>query len=722
MSILSPIATKFQSLVKKLSDSALAQALQMHADPSDPKGFWLAQEAMGRSAARKEAQTASANQPTVVQQLAQQLTPQPPAVPQMAQAAPPMPPQGIATAMPPQGMPPQMPAAPMPPQAPPVAMAQAGGHVHDYGVASLPYEPRYEHGGIVSFDGTDGSYVNSIDYWRDGYPDLDTSLRNEETDREIDAMFGDAPEKTISAPENEATLAYQKAMDQGSPQRVDFGYDLLNSVFHLPALAADVVASPFNLARAAFKSGMVDLSPEGLAYAKQTGQTRSREDANPTNAFPFASGLSPFGFGTSTYDPNRGEEPSTQDQIVSQIKAESPETPAPFNPNWLMSASAAPSLLQQPAEETAPVDQELPPASTPRRIVEITGQQMAPSISPGLTGLSFDPGKPPSPADFPLDETTGKPTPYTLKSDAEIRKFENELNKREGYNPNLPVEFLKENQKDIEDLKKEEGIRAVRDVFRAMTQGFGSTTSVAQGLGAFGQALSRNFDESDRVITAKKDAFKRYNRELRLSQNDLARGNVDKSMGRRQKAEDALQAFEQRLADNKNKFILLQFEQARQDFRSNKEQALANQRLMISEKGDTARAQYAADLELRKAEATRAAEIQKQRNAVFSTGQLNQSDYFNAIKEISKNIEAEDLARYLAATHGVPIEQIDIEKITQDDVAKYAPIIAEERVLDLANRSIGASNDQKIALSRFLLGGSGLGSLGTGYTATPVPR
>jgi len=29
--------------------------------------------------------------------------------------------------------------------------AQAGGYIHDYGVASLPYTPHYEHGGIVSF-------------------------------------------------------------------------------------------------------------------------------------------------------------------------------------------------------------------------------------------------------------------------------------------------------------------------------------------------------------------------------------------------------------------------------------------------------------------------------------------------------------------------------------------------------------------------------------------
>ena len=58
--------------------------------------------------------------------------------------------------MPPQGVP-GMDAAPqMPPQG-----AQAGGYIHDFGVASLPYTPNYEHGGIVSFGGTtDGSYVD----------------------------------------------------------------------------------------------------------------------------------------------------------------------------------------------------------------------------------------------------------------------------------------------------------------------------------------------------------------------------------------------------------------------------------------------------------------------------------------------------------------------------------------------------------------------------------
>jgi hypothetical protein len=67
---------------------------------------------------------------------------------------------GAAPQMPPQGVP-GMDAAPqMPPQMPPQG-AQAGGYIHDLGVASLPYTPKYEHGGIVSFDGTaSGSYVD----------------------------------------------------------------------------------------------------------------------------------------------------------------------------------------------------------------------------------------------------------------------------------------------------------------------------------------------------------------------------------------------------------------------------------------------------------------------------------------------------------------------------------------------------------------------------------
>jgi len=55
------------------------------------------------------------------------------------------------------GAPPaQQPAPQMPQGVPgmgtPPQGAQAGGYIHDYGVASLPYTPKYEHGGIVSFE------------------------------------------------------------------------------------------------------------------------------------------------------------------------------------------------------------------------------------------------------------------------------------------------------------------------------------------------------------------------------------------------------------------------------------------------------------------------------------------------------------------------------------------------------------------------------------------
>ena len=666
MSILSPVAAQIQSLAKKLSDSALAQALQMHADPSDPKGFWLAQEAMGRSAARKEAQAASANSPTVVQQLAQQLNPPPP------QAMPPqMPPQGVATAMPPQAMPPQamppqMPVASMPPQAPPVAMAQAGGHVHDYGVASLPYTPRYEHGGIVSFNGEEQSYVNSIDYLKDGYPELDTSLRNKEIDQEVDAMFGETPEK-IPAPiaEGETTSISEKTPLQNY-------FNTKNDKYLWQAI----------------------LGPQTDPNAWEN-YLKTKKDSDLLAA-------------TKNYlaygNPVVSEKP--------QLQSEETKPAAPFNPNWLMSATAAPSLIQQPSEQAAPE----PVPTAPRRIVEVTGQPGGIPSYAGLPALNTDPGKPPSPADFPLDETTGKPKPFSMEDEAERKKIQNELSIREGYNPNLTTEFLAENQKDIEDLKKEEGTRALRDVFRAMTQGFGSTGSFAQGLGAFGQAISKNFDESEKVIDAKKTAFKKYNKELRLAQNDLARGEVDKGMGRYQKAEDAMQAFEQRLADNKNKYMIEQYSQGRQDYRSRLEQAAANQRTSIMEAGDTARAEIAARNEERKAEATRAAARQDKLTSFLTSGLIGQDTLLNKISEAQANVGRFDIAQYISQTQGIPIEQIDVEKITKDDIARYAPIIAQETVLAQMEKAINLSGRQKLGLATlFNLGGSG-----TGYTATPV--
>lgn len=49
----------------------------------------------------------------------------------------------------------------MPASQAPTQMAAQGGYIHDYGVASLPYEANYGHGGIVSFDGTKGSEVQA---------------------------------------------------------------------------------------------------------------------------------------------------------------------------------------------------------------------------------------------------------------------------------------------------------------------------------------------------------------------------------------------------------------------------------------------------------------------------------------------------------------------------------------------------------------------------------
>lgn len=63
-------------------------------------------------------------------------------------AAPPVAQQVVdkAVGAPPAGQ--AMPASPAPTQ-----MASHGGYIHDYGVASLPYEAHYGHGGIVSFEG-----------------------------------------------------------------------------------------------------------------------------------------------------------------------------------------------------------------------------------------------------------------------------------------------------------------------------------------------------------------------------------------------------------------------------------------------------------------------------------------------------------------------------------------------------------------------------------------
>ena len=52
------------------------------------------------------------------------------------------------------GAPPAGQAMPASPAPAPTQMAAQGGYIHDYGVASLPYEANYGHGGIVSFADT----------------------------------------------------------------------------------------------------------------------------------------------------------------------------------------------------------------------------------------------------------------------------------------------------------------------------------------------------------------------------------------------------------------------------------------------------------------------------------------------------------------------------------------------------------------------------------------
>ena len=64
-------------------------------------------------------------------------------------AAPPVAQQVVDKAV---GAPPAGQAMPASPSPAPTQMAAQGGYIHDYGVASLPYEANYGHGGIVSFD------------------------------------------------------------------------------------------------------------------------------------------------------------------------------------------------------------------------------------------------------------------------------------------------------------------------------------------------------------------------------------------------------------------------------------------------------------------------------------------------------------------------------------------------------------------------------------------
>jgi len=81
--------------------------------------------------------------------------------------------------MPPQGVPGMGAAPQMPPQG-----AQAGGYIHDYGVASLPYTPKYEHGGIVSFQ-EGGYFPASYNPYDDPNSDLYSRIKTPEEEQRI---------------------------------------------------------------------------------------------------------------------------------------------------------------------------------------------------------------------------------------------------------------------------------------------------------------------------------------------------------------------------------------------------------------------------------------------------------------------------------------------------------------------------------------------------------
>jgi len=98
------------------------------------------------------------------------------------------------------------------PQMPPQAM-QAGGHVHDYGVASLPYEPRYEEGGIVAFQ--EGGYYST---------DPSKEYRNRSF---IPEFIGeDIPDwwASVSAPSNPERIRVDKPQRKEEPQGTPYNF------------------------------------------------------------------------------------------------------------------------------------------------------------------------------------------------------------------------------------------------------------------------------------------------------------------------------------------------------------------------------------------------------------------------------------------------------------------------------------------------------------------
>ena len=690
MSILSPDAAQFQSLVKKLSDGALSQALQMHSDPSDPKGFWLAQEAMGRAAARKDAQTGNANQPTVAQQLAQQLTPQP-------QRMPP----GMG-AMPPQGMPPGMGA--MPPQGMSVAMAQAGGHVHDYGIAGLPYEPRYEHGGIVSFaEGGDEELDKGLYEGQsfEGYDPDDVSQMLAELDT--------------------------KGRSKEAQQQLEADTDAANV---LTALRSIATGPALGLAGAADVGTMIPRGFGALAWKRGEDGKLTRKMDNPDfNWFPATEAVknwadAPIGddFVSTRYDPNSDNAPlpkeeykPTTSNMFSALNPEAGNAPEkPFEAAPTPRRASVNDLYNPAALNQPPIPAEEPPAPMPPNIREVTPTGLASGADRFLMGSAGLPAAASAASGAPGQNyaisETAKPAERTPEDDIKDAQQLERLNKLYGYNPDLNQKFIEENAAALAGLSKKRGKAALSDLAAAMVA-FGQGTA-KQGLMSFGQTLNERFRQSDKEIDAEEAAYKKRDVELRSGLNDLKKNNVEKGMAKIEKANADFTAWKdnrEKGETERNKTVFEREQEARQkalDRAADRDKTYAE--IVSNER--SVRAEEARTL------AAREAATQDKLINFFTSGLLTEEQFVNLKVKFSKDIDSDDVASYISTTTGVAV---DPDKLTETDIEKYTDEIANLKVTNYVEQSRKFIGTQKQDMAEALYGsGRGLGS----FTASPLPQ
>jgi hypothetical protein len=155
---------------------------------------------------------------------------------------------------------------------------QAGGHVHDYGVASLPYVPRYEHGGVVAFvkGGGDGEPRSPEEQQR-----MDDAI--------LELRMAESPEARAAVPEAE-----RQALGIRQNQRIATGEDVhpiweKNKFQYIPAQAN----GPGSPAMITFGEPKPKLPPSGTPYVDVFSPDLSSEgvDKLTKNAFPPGSNL-----------------------------------------------------------------------------------------------------------------------------------------------------------------------------------------------------------------------------------------------------------------------------------------------------------------------------------------------------------------------------------------------------------------------------------------------